>query len=74
MTTYREAPVPVHSLTWQPATAIFRRITAVFHSSHLRDEGTRTYRELLCAEDHVLLDLGVTRLEVLQLLEEINVR
>jgi uncharacterized protein YjiS (DUF1127 family) len=74
MTTYPEAPVPAHSLTWQPATSIFRRITAALKSSRLRDESARTYRELLCAEEHVLLDLGVTRLEVLRLLEEINVR
>lgn len=72
MTAYSTNPASAAPLA--QGSTILQRISAAIHASRVREETARTYSKLLCADDHTLADLGVTRLEVLQLLEDLNRR
>jgi uncharacterized protein YjiS (DUF1127 family) len=52
--------------------SLLQRLFSERKARRLREETARTYRMLLCADDHTLSDLGVTRLDVLKLLEDLD--
>ena len=72
MTAY---PTPSHteSLFAAPFSA-FRRIRDGIRENRVREETAHTYSRLLEADDHILADLGVTRIEVWQLLQDLRSR
>ncbi len=53
---------------------VFRRIAEALQARRVHRQTVTTYRELLCADDHFLHDLGVTRDDIRQLLDEIAPR
>lgn len=72
MTAY-PTPSQTESFLAAPFSAL-RRIMEGLRAKRVREETAHTYSRLLEADDHILSDLGVTRLEVLHLLQELQTR
>jgi uncharacterized protein YjiS (DUF1127 family) len=71
MTAYSITPAATPTI---PTGSLLQRVAAAIHTSRVREETARTYRKLLVADDHTLSDLGVTRQEVLRLIEDLGAR
>lgn len=72
MTAY-PTPSQTESFLAAPFSAL-RRIRDGLQVKRAREETAQTYRRLLEADDHILTDLGVTRIEVWQLLQDLQTR
>jgi uncharacterized protein YjiS (DUF1127 family) len=63
---------PAYAAPAAPATTMLQRLLSARQAGRLREENARAYRNLLSADDHTLSDLGVTRLDVLKLLKDLD--
>ncbi len=54
-----------------PGTLFLNRLFAGFSAKSKREKLATTYQNLLCADDHMLRDIGMTRLDVMRLREDL---
>ena len=54
-----------------PGALFLGRIFGRMNDSKSRDKLAATYQNLLCADEHILRDIGMTRLDVLRLREDL---
>ncbi len=54
-----------------PGALFLNRLFGGIGAKGKRDKLAATKQKLLCADDHILRDLGVTRLEVMRLREDL---
>ena len=73
MTTSPALFTAIEALTTTRASAVLslNRLLGGFSARKNRDRLAVTYQNLLCADDHILLDIGMTRLDVLRLREDL---
>ncbi len=65
------AAIQALTTTRAPAGLFLDRIFGGFSTKRNRDKLALTYQNLLCADDHMLRDIGMTRLDVLRLREDL---
>jgi hypothetical protein len=65
------AAIQALTTTRVPAGLFLDRIFGGFGTKRNRDKLALTYQNLLCADDHMLRDIGMTRLDVLRLREDL---
>ena len=54
-----------------PGVLFLSRLFGGFGAKNKREKLAATYQNLLCADDHILRDIGMTRLDVMRLREDL---
>jgi hypothetical protein len=65
------AAIEALTATRAPGALFLNRLFGGLSSKKNRDKLAVTYENLLCADDHILRDIGMTRLDVLRLREDL---
>ena len=65
------AAIEALTTTRAPGALFLNRLFGGFGAKNKREKLAATYQNLLCADDHILRDIGMTRLDVMRLREDL---